>query len=119
MGSLTLFSILGSGCKALPTLCAQEARLTGASDHASEARVYQEEALRILADSGRHSALAVQYVEKATTGPDASLWRDLAEYQLRLASQELNAAGLMVAIAMTHWHLAYGSQPPEQTERAP
>jgi hypothetical protein len=93
--------------------------LPGAPDHASEARVYQEEALRILADSSRHSALAVQYVEKATTGPDASLWRDLAEYQLRLASQELNAAGLMVAIAMTHWHLAYGSQPPGKAEDSP
>lgn len=119
IGSLAFLAVFGGGCTVLPTLCAQESKLTSALDHTSEARAYQEEALRILAGSNRHSALAVQYVEKAANGPDANVWRDLAEYQLRLASSELTAAGLMVAIAMTHWQLAHGARSSGFTARAP
>lgn len=89
------------------------------SDHGNEARSYQDAALRILADSNRHSELAVRYVEKAASGPDASVWRDLAEHQLRLAAYELSAASVMVSIAMIHWQLAYGSQPPGKAEGSP
>lgn len=119
IGSLAFLSVFASGCKALPSLCAQESRPARTPDHDSEARYYRDEALQMMTDSNRHSELAVQYAEKAASGPDASLWRNLAEYQLQLSASELTAAGLMVAIAMTHWQLAYGSQPPGQTERLP
>jgi len=116
---LTLFLTLGGGCTALRSPCLQKSRPAHAPDHDGEARSYREAALRMLADSSRHSALAVQYAEQAAGGSDASLWRDLAEYHLRLASYELSAASLMVAIAMVHWQLAYGSQPSGKAEGSP
>lgn len=117
--SLALILTLGSGCAARQRARLQELPPAYASDHDSEARSYREAALRILADSSRHSALAVQYAEKVTSGSDATLWRDLAEYHLRLASYELNTASLMVAIAMVHWQRAYGSPPSGQGENSP
>lgn len=117
--SLVLLILFGSGCRVFQSLCAQELRSARTPDHDSEARYYRDEALRMMTDSNRHSELAVQYAEKAASGPDASLWRNLAEYQLQLSASELNAAGLMVAIAMTHWQLAYGSQPPGKAEGSP
>lgn len=117
--SLVLITLFGSGCRVFQSLCAQELRPARTPDHDREARYYRDEALRMMTDSSRHSELAVQYAEKTASGSDASLWRDLAEYHLQLASYELNAASLMVAIAMAHWQLAHGSQPPGKAEDSP
>lgn len=68
--SLALITLFGSGCKALPSLCAQESWPARTPDHDSEARYYRDEALRMMTDSNRHSDLAVQYAEKAASGPD-------------------------------------------------
>ena len=117
--SLAFVLVLGNGCAARQRARLQELPPAYASDHDSEARSYREAALRILADSSRHSAVAVQYAEKVASGSDATLWRDLAEYHLRLASYELNTASLMVAIAMVHWQRMYGSQPSGKAENSP
>ena len=114
-----ILSLEGNGCMAKRSPCVQESQSARAPGHNSEARSYRDAALRLLGDSGRHSELAVQYAEKVTSGADASLWRDLAEYQLRLASYELSTASLMVSIAMIHWQLARDSQPSGKAEGSP
>jgi hypothetical protein len=119
MCGLAFFMTCGSGCTALPSRCLQESRPAHAPNHVGEAWQYRDDALRLLTESGRHSVLAVQYAEKTANGPDSGLWRDLVEYYLRLASYELNVAALMTAIAVTHWQLAHGAQPPGKTEDSP
>jgi hypothetical protein len=119
MCSLAFFVTLSSGCTALRSSYLQESRTSHAPGHNGAAWHYREDALRLLTESSRHSVLAVQYAEKTGNGPDSGLWRDLVEYYLRLASYELNAAAVMTAIAVTHWQLAHGSQPPGKTEDSP
>jgi hypothetical protein len=119
MCSLAFFMTVGSGCTALRSRCLQESRPAPAPNHAGEAWQYQDDELRLLTESRRHSVLAVQYADKTANGPDAGLWRDLVEDYLRLASYELNAAALMTAIAVTHGQLAHGAQPPRKREDSP
>jgi len=116
---LALLLVFVGGCGTLHARGTCESPALGMSDHEGEAHSYQEAALRILADSNRHSVLAVQYAEKAASGSDTSMWQDLAEYHLQLAAYELNVAGRMVAIAVVHRQLAHGSQPVGKREGAP
>lgn len=99
--------------------CVEASQSVRAPGHSSEASSYRDAALRLLEDSYRHSELAVRYAEKATSGAYAGPWRDLAEYQLRLASHELSTASVMVSIAMIHWQLAHDSQPSGKAEDSP
>ena len=119
MCGLAFFMTCGSGCTALQSRCLQESQPAHASDHDGAAWHYREDALRLLTESSRHSVLAVHYAEKVANGQDPGLWQDLVEYYLRLASYELNAAAVMTAIAVTHWQLAHGAQPPGKTEDSP
>ncbi|MGE0823501.1 MAG: hypothetical protein AB7P18_15425 [Candidatus Binatia bacterium] len=114
-----LVVLLGSGCTARPSPSVSASLLSPAPDHFSLARYYQEESLRLIADSGRHSALAVQYTGKGvSSGADASLWRELADYSIVLALYELNAARAMVALALIHRQLEKNPRPPVE-ERGP
>lgn len=117
-GCVMLVVLLGSGCTARPSPSVIALPLSPAPDHFSLARYYQEESLRLISDSGRHSALAVQYTGKGVSGADASLWRELADYSTVLALYELNAARAMIAIALIHQQL---KQPPRPLveERGP
>jgi len=90
--------------------------------HKSVAQYYWEEASRLAADSRRHSRLALQSgVKGASGGPEAELWRTLADYTLLLAGYELSAAEVMTALAVIHGRLELSSSPPllEQQEGPP
>jgi len=80
-------------------------------DHESLARYYREEALRLANDSRRHSALAMQYGAKRASEPETELWGTLAEYNLLLASYELNAAKVMLVLAGVHEQPQLNSPP--------
>ena len=99
---LVLASLLGGAYLAMRRPCSQEPVTMCSSDHESLARYYREEASRLADDSRRHSALAVQYGAKTASEPDAELWGTLAEYNLFLASYELNAAKVMLVLAGVH-----------------
>ncbi|MGE0684948.1 MAG: hypothetical protein AB7P69_29055 [Candidatus Binatia bacterium] len=114
-----LVVLLGSGCTALPSSSVSASPLSGAPDHPSLARYYQEESLRLISDSGRHSALAVQYTGKGVSGADASLWRDLADYNTALALYEFNAARAMIAIALIHQQLEQNLRRPLEERESP
>jgi hypothetical protein len=99
---LVLALLLGDAYIALRCPCPQEPVTMDSSDHERLARYYREEAARLAADSGWHSALAVQYGAKRVSGPEAELWGALAAYSLLLASHELNAAKVMLVLAGAH-----------------
>lgn len=114
-----LVVLLGSGCTTLPSRSVSLSPPSGAPDHFSLARYYQEESLRLISDSGRHSALAVQYTGKGVSGADASLWRELADYSTVLALYELNMARAMVALALIHRQLEENPRPPVEERGSP
>ena len=114
-----LVVLLGSGCTALHSARPSGLSQASAPDHPSLARYYQEESLRLISDSGRHSALAVQYTGKGVSGADASLWRELADYSTVLALYELNMARAMVALALIHRQLEENPRPPLEERGSP
>ncbi len=120
---LALVSLLGGAYLALRRPCPQEPVASRLPAHERLARYYQEEASRLAADSSQHSTLALQYGVRGASGPEAELWRALAEYSLLLAGYEINVAEVMIALAVIHGQLElqleYSPPPPGKQEGPP
>lgn len=116
---LVLVLLVGGAYMALRRPCSQALAVSHSPAHGSLAQYYWEETSRLAADSLRHSTLALQYGAKGVSGPDAKLWRALAEYNLLLAGYEIKVAEILTVLAVLHVQLEHSPPPPGAQEGPP
>jgi hypothetical protein len=80
---------------------------------------YQQAAAWFVSDSRQNAVLAQQYSETLGSEPDAGVQRTLGAYHLLVASHEIEAARVMIAIAVIHLQLSESSGRLYEEERIP